>query len=335
MLKSFKIVFFLTTIMGTLITISANSWMSMWMGLEINLLSILPLLSSNNQANSIEASIKYFITQVLASNIILMSILCTFNFNSQIDQMPAMFKILQSAIFLKMGAAPFHSWFPEVLEGLSWMNCLMILTWQKIAPMIILMNSIKQEMFIYSIMIMSMLIGGILGFNQMSIRKIMAYSSINHVGWMIAAMMSTKTLWITYFCIYFVISLNIILIMNQMNVKNISQLTMLFKQTKFMGLIFSMNFLSLGGLPPFLGFFPKWLAIQQMLVMNEMALALIMIILTLVATFFYLRLSLVPMMMANKVDLGKNSMKMNFYLALSNYLSIISLITCAILLNPM
>nr|AXS65219.1 NADH dehydrogenase subunit 2 [Chrysomeloidea sp. 4 KM-2017] len=333
-MKSFKIMFFLTTILGTLITISSNSWMSMWMGLEINLLSIIPLLSSNNQTNSAEASIKYFITQVLASNIILMSILCMFNMNSQINQDFPYNKMIQSALFLKMGAAPFHVWFPEVLEGLSWINCMMILTWQKIAPMIILMNW-SQEKFINLITIVSITVGSIIGFNQISIRKIMAYSSISHTGWMLAAMTSTKSLWLIYFLIYSFISINILMIFNKMNIKNISQIAMIYKNMKLFGLIFSMNFLSLGGLPPFLGFFPKWLTIQQMMLMNNTTLALIMILLTLIATFFYLRLGMTPMMMANKVNLAKNSMKINFYITMSNIVSITSLLGCTFMLNPM
>nr|APX40174.1 NADH dehydrogenase subunit 2 [Cryptocephalus quadripunctatus] len=326
--------FFTTMVMGSMITISSNSWMGMWIGLEINLLSIIPLLSVNDQTNSTEASIKYFITQVTASNIILMAIICMFYHNEQINNDFILILMIQSALFIKMGAAPFHAWFPEVMDGLSWMNCLIILTWQKIAPMIILMSVIKQEMFIYMIILLSSMIGSIIGFNQISLRKIMSYSSINHIGWMIAAMMSTKSIWMIYFFIYTIISINIIWIFHKINVKTISQMSNLFANNKMLGLMFSMNFLSLGGLPPFLGFLPKWLTIQQLIFMNNYIITILLIIFTLIAMFFYLRMTLIPMTMANQVNLVKIPKKINFFVTFSNIISLAALTMIGFMLNP-
>nr|APX40772.1 NADH dehydrogenase subunit 2 [Cryptocephalus lividimanus] len=326
--------FFATMIMGSMITISSNSWMGMWIGLEINLLSIIPLLSVNDQTNSTEASIKYFITQVTASNIILMAIICMFYYNEQINNDFILILMIQSALFIKMGAAPFHAWFPEVMDGLSWINCLIMLTWQKIAPMIILMSVIKQEMFIYMIILLSSMVGSIIGFNQMSLRKIMAYSSINHIGWMIAAMMSTKSIWMIYFVIYMIISINIIWVFHKMNVKNVSQISNLFTNNKMLGLMFSMNFFSLGGLPPFLGFLPKWLTIQQLIFMNNYIIALLLIALTLITLFFYLRMALVPMTMINQVDLVKIPKKISFIVTFSNIISLMALTIIGFMPNP-
>nr|APX40018.1 NADH dehydrogenase subunit 2 [Cryptocephalus rugicollis] len=318
--------FMMTLIAGSLIAVSSNSWMGMWIGLEINLLSIIPLLSANEQTNSAEASIKYFITQVMASNIILMAIICMFHNNEQFYNNFNLNLMIQSALFIKMGAAPFHAWFPEVMEGLSWLNCLIILTWQKIAPMIILMTLIKQEIFIYLIILSSSVIGSIMGFNQISLRKIMAYSSINHMGWMIAAMISTKSIWMTYFVIYSLITINIVWIFHLMKVKNIAQIANIFKNNKLSSLMFSMNFLSLGGIPPFIGFLPKWLTVQQLIFMENYFIALMMIILTLIAMFFYLRMSLTPMTLINSMNLPKVSMKITFIIYFSNIISLAALL---------
>nr|APX40447.1 NADH dehydrogenase subunit 2 [Cryptocephalus cantabricus] len=325
---------FLTTlIMGSLMTISSNSWMGMWIGLEINLLSIIPLLSANEQTNSAEASIKYFITQMMASNIILMAIICMFYNNEQIYSDFHLTKMIQSSLFIKMGAAPFHAWFPEVMEGLSWFNCLIILTWQKIAPMIILMALIKQEVFIYLIILISLMIGSIMGFNQISLRKIMAYSSINHIGWMIAAMISAKSIWMIYFVIYSLISINVVWIFHLMKVKNITQISNLFKNNKLSSLMFSMNFLSLGGLPPFLGFLPKWLTIQQLIYSENYSIALMMILLTLIAMFFYMRMSLVPMTLINAMNLTKITSKINFIVYFTNMISLSALLAVGFMPN--
>nr|YP_010500020.1 NADH dehydrogenase subunit 2 [Adiscus speciosus]UWV18184.1 NADH dehydrogenase subunit 2 [Adiscus speciosus] len=329
MMKSFKIMFFLTMTAGTLITISSNSWMSMWLGLEINLLSIIPLLKANWQTNSAEASIKYFIVQVMASNILLMAIILTFNYNSQMNLAPSTILIIQSALMTKIGAAPFHMWLPEVLEGLSWMNCLIMLTWQKIAPMIILMNTNKQSTFISMITVLSITIGSIMGFNQTSLRKIMAFSSINHMGWMLAAMMSMKSLWVIYFSIYSLISINVILIFKNLKIKTVTQIPTFFKNSKMINLLFSMNFLSLGGLPPFLGFLPKWLTIQQLTMDKNFAMSVILIMMTLIATFFYLRLSLIPLALMNSSNNNKINPKIKFLIISLNTISLAGLMGCS------
>nr|APX40382.1 NADH dehydrogenase subunit 2 [Cryptocephalus schaefferi] len=327
--------FLIVVITGSLITISSNSWMSMWIGLEINLLSIIPLLSEKGYTDSAEASIKYFITQVTASNIMLFAVICMLFNNEQVNNDFHLMTMIQSALLIKIGAAPFHAWLPEVMDGLSWANCLIILTWQKIAPMIILMMIIKQEMFSYMIILLSSMIGSVMGFNQISLRKIMAYSSINHMGWMIAAMLSMKSIWIFYFSIYSAISINIIWIFHLLNLKNINQIACLFSNSKMTSLLFSMNFLSLGGLPPFIGFLPKWFTIQQLILMNNHILALLLILLTLIAMFFYLRMSIIPMVLANQQDLLKIPKKVNFIVILTNLVSLSSLAIVGVLMSPL
>nr|QUB07072.1 NADH dehydrogenase subunit 2 [Cryptocephalus flavolimbatus] len=333
MIKSFKILFFASMIMGSMITISSNSWMGMWMGLEINLLSMIPLLSENSQTNSAEASIKYFITQMTASNIILMTIICMFHYNDQMYSNFNFIVLIQSALFIKMGTAPFHFWLPEVIDGLTWINCLIILTWQKIAPMIILMSIISPKLFIFTVILMSTMMGSLMGFNQISLRKIMAYSSINHMGWMIAAMLSTKPIWLLYFLIYSLITINVVWIFNSTNIKNINQIPTLFKN-KVLTLFFSLNFLSLGGLPPFIGFLPKWLTVQQMIFMNNYIIAMLMILFTLIAMFFYLRISLIPMVLSNKENLVKITNKINFIVLFTNSISLIALASIGFMVNP-
>nr|APX40005.1 NADH dehydrogenase subunit 2 [Lachnaia pubescens] len=325
--------FLITTVISTLVTISSHSWMGMWIGLEINLLSIIPLLSSSNNPNSAEATIKYFIAQAMASNILLMSIILMISLDEQsTPTLNSLWIIAQSALFIKMGAAPFHAWFPEVMLGLSWGNCMLMLTWQKIAPMIILMNIISQNVLIVTIIVMSALIGTILGINQTSLRKIMAYSSINHIGWMIAAMMSAQYLWTLYFLIYAAISANIILVLSHLKVNFVSQIAEILNNAKLTSLLYSLNFYSLGGLPPFLGFLPKWLTIQYLTSENNIALAIFLTIITLVAMFYYLRIGFTSVLLtANKTLIISPSMK---YLPMvSNIWSLMGLLLCCFSLN--
>nr|AYR05289.1 NADH dehydrogenase subunit 2 [Coleoptera sp. ACP-2013] len=324
--------FFLTMIIGTLITISSYSWMSMWIGLEINLLSIIPLLKSPNNLFPAEAAFKYFITQSMASTIFIFSMIMNFNLMEQINGFTEISNIIfLMSIFIKLGAAPFHAWFPEVLEGLSWIKSLLMLTWQKVAPMIIILQNFKLNFFMISIILLSALIGSILGLNQISMRKIMAYSSINHISWMISSMISTKMIWMIYFLIYSLISISIILTLNSNKIYYLHQINN-FKYNKILNLLLMLNFLSLGGLPPFLGFFPKWLTINFLLGNNFM-IAILLIMFTLMSLFVYTRILFASMVLLNSENKSIVTQKPNIKMVLLNFTSLISLMFCPLMFN--
>nr|YP_010491839.1 NADH dehydrogenase subunit 2 [Platydracus impotens]UWM92625.1 NADH dehydrogenase subunit 2 [Platydracus impotens] len=334
-MKFYKLMFVFSLMIGSLISISSLSWMGMWMGLEINLLSIIPLMNSNKNLFSSEASLKYFITQALASTILLFAIILMSNSLIMVNTIKSnLVLILNSALLTKMGAAPFHFWFPEVMEGLSWMNSMTLLTWQKIAPMIILMYNMNFPSFFFMIIILSMLISGIMGFNQTSIRKILAYSSINHIGWMISSMFLFETTWLYYFLIYSLISLNIVLIFNLLNIFYMKQLFNSMNNNFSIKFFFVFNFLSLGGLPPFIGFLPKWLTIENLIQSKFFLLTFSMILLTLLTLFYYVRL----MFSALVMNMSETNYLMNykfnqFWTLTSNFVSIIGFLTCTVLFN--
>nr|YP_010155744.1 NADH dehydrogenase subunit 2 [Colasposoma dauricum]QQY84935.1 NADH dehydrogenase subunit 2 [Colasposoma dauricum] len=333
-MKFYKLMFTLTMIMGTLITISSYSWMSMWMGLEINLLSIIPLLKSINNQFPAESAFKYFIIQSIASTSFLFSMILNYNL---IEQLNNFFNltiniIFYASILTKIGAAPFHAWFPEVLEGLSWSKCFIMLTWQKIAPMIIILQNFKFNFMMLIIIMLSSFTGSILGLNQISLRKIMAYSSINHISWMLASIPSTKIIWLMYFLIYTMISLVIILTLNYMKLYFFHQLGFL-KNNKILNMLLSLNFLSLGGLPPFLGFFPKWLTINFLILNNNFFIALMLIIFTLISLFIYTRITFSSLTLLNKDYQMKEITKTTLWLIQLNFLILSSLLLCPIMFN--
>nr|APX40070.1 NADH dehydrogenase subunit 2 [Orestia punctipennis] len=320
--------FFNTLIFGTLISTSAYSWFSMWIGLEINLLSIIPLLKSHSNLYPTEATLKYFITQTLASTIILFSIIMSMNMNEFIPQHFNywLMMMMNSALFTKMGAAPFHSWFPEVAEGLNWMNNMIMLTWQKLAPMVLIMYNLNMTLFMTMIIIISSIIGGIWGLNQISLRKILAYSSINHIGWMLASMMNYKMTWLIYFIIYSIISVNLIMIFYLFNIFYLPQLFTSLNSNKLIKILFIFNFFSLGGLPPFLGFLPKWLTINFLIYNNFYTLSLFLIISTLMTLFFYIRITLSTLTITTKETLIKTHKLNNFIILMINSISLLMLI---------
>nr|ARH54611.1 NADH dehydrogenase subunit 2 [Rhizophagus aeneus] len=327
--------FFNSMILGTLISISSYSWMSMWMGLEINLLSIIPLMNSHKNIYPAESALKYFLTQALASMILLFSIIMMMNMNEFIPLKFNIFfiMIMNSSLLTKMGAAPFHFWFPEVMEGLNWMNNLILLTWQKIAPMILMIMNMKFYSFLIFIIIISSMIGSIMGLNQLSLRKIMAYSSINHISWMLSSLFNNQSIWFFYFMIYSIITINIILIFNQLNSFYLKQFINSMNYNKMIKFFFILNFLSLGGLPPFLGFFPKWMIINNLITQKFYFLTLILIIFTLLTLFFYIRIIFSVLMLNSTETIIFNKKINNFTMMFLNLISISSLLLILILYN--
>nr|QUB07124.1 NADH dehydrogenase subunit 2 [Chrysochus chinensis] len=333
-MKYYKIMFFMSMIMGTLITVSSYSWLSMWLGLEINLMSIIPLLTNYKNQFASESALKYFITQALASTIFLFSVLLLMKKTEQISFKVnnAIMTIMYSSIFLKMGAAPFHMWFPEVLEGLSWLNCLIMLTWQKIAPMIVIMNNFMFNMFFMTIIVISLIFSSILGMNQISMRKIMAYSSINHIAWMLSSMFHSKIIWMIYFIIYSLITTSIIIILKKFKILFISQISFS-KNNKLSNLILSANIFSLAGLPPFLGFFPKWLTINYLIMEKNYFLSLSLVMFTLISIYFYLRLTFSMITLSKTETTIKINSTTSFIIILFNTLLMFGLIFSTLILN--
>nr|YP_009251338.1 NADH dehydrogenase subunit 2 [Bicellonychia lividipennis]AIQ80135.1 NADH dehydrogenase subunit 2 [Bicellonychia lividipennis] len=329
MTKFYKILFLTMVFTSTLISISSYSWMAMWIGLEINVLSIIPILNSHKNKLSSEASIKYFITQSIASSVILLSIILTMmntSFYSKIDQESWTMIVMNSSLLMKMGMAPFHFWFPEVLEGLNWMNCMLMLTWQKIAPMVLFMLNTKFKSFMTIVIIISMVISGLMAFNQISLRKIMAYSSINHMGWMISAMIFLQTTWMFYFIVYSLMTINIIIILNSNKIFFLNQLMQNLNSSPSIKIFFIVNFLSLAGIPPFIGFLPKWLTIQTMVQNSLYILPFIMIICTMMMIYVYINISISSLLIKSASpnwliyktnEMSNSSSYMNFVLITS------------------
>nr|QNP10097.1 NADH dehydrogenase subunit 2 [Tympanogaster modulatrix] len=332
MFNLYKMLFMMTLMIGSMISISSYTWMGMWMGLEINLLSIIPLMSSSKNILKNEAALKYFITQSIASTILLFSIIMmSSKFFIIFDNFNMMFN---SALLTKMGAAPFHFWFPEVMEGLNWMNCLILLTWQKLAPMVLIMYNNSMIIFFSIIIIISMMISGILGLNQISLRKLMAYSSINHIAWMISSMFFMESLWLMYFVIYSIISCNIIALLMNFNIYFMKQLFIFLNKNNMMKMLFIMNFLSLGGLPPFLGFMPKWMTIQALIENKFYMLTFIMMIMTLITLYFYMRITFSTMIInMNENNFYKNNSLQNWNFMFLNMISLMGLVFMTLIFN--
>nr|YP_010952748.1 NADH dehydrogenase subunit 2 [Domecia hispida]WMQ53168.1 NADH dehydrogenase subunit 2 [Domecia hispida] len=279
--------FFSTLCLGVFLSVSSSCWFGAWLGLELNLMSFIPLMSMKMNFHFSEASLKYFLIQALASSIIIFAssfILMFSNFSQY---------LLLLSLLIKMGAAPFHLWFPQIMENLIWPQAIILMTLQKVAPMFLISYLLISPTLLKLILVSSIfsaILGALGGLNSMSLTKIMAFSSINHLSWMLVAISINDSLWFMYFLFYSFISFSIIFFLHCFNIYSFLHLQSLKIYSSFFFMTIPLSLLSLGGLPPFTGFIPKWLMIQIMF-NNELFFSIFFLLLSSLFTlYFYLRI---------------------------------------------
>nr|AAU09917.1 NADH dehydrogenase subunit 2 [Passerculus sandwichensis]AAU09935.1 NADH dehydrogenase subunit 2 [Passerculus sandwichensis] len=290
-------IFILSLLLGTTITISSNHWIMAWMGLEINTLAILPLISKSHHPRAIEAATKYFLTQATASALVLFSSMTNAWQTGQWDitqlTHPMSCLILTSAVAMKLGLVPFHFWFPEVLQGSPMVTGLLLSTLMKLPPITLLyMTSPSLDpTLLTALAILSVALGGWMGLNQTQIRKILAFSSISHLGWMAIIIVYNPKLTLLNFCLYTVMTAAVFLTLNTTKVLKLTTLMTAWTKTPSLNAMLLLTLLSLAGLPPLTGFLPKWLIIQELTKQDMAPTATLISLLSLLSLFFYLRLA--------------------------------------------
>nr|AAZ16239.1 NADH dehydrogenase subunit 2 [Purpureicephalus spurius]ACA80285.1 NADH dehydrogenase subunt 2 [Purpureicephalus spurius]AFP54157.1 NADH dehydrogenase subunt 2 [Purpureicephalus spurius] len=292
-----KLISTMSLILGTTITITSNHWTMAWTGLEINTLAIIPLISKSHHPRAIEATTKYFLTQAAASTLLLFSSMINAWSTGQWDisqlTYPPSCLLLTTAIAIKLGLTPFHFWFPEVLQGSSLTTALLLSTLMKLPPTTILLltsHSLNPTL-LTTMSIMSIALGGWMGLNQTQTRKILAFSSISHLGWMTMIIIYNPKLTLLTFYMYALMTTSIFLTLNTINTLKLSTLLISWTKTPMLNTTLMMTLLSLAGLPPLTGFLPKWLIIQELTKQEMTATATTIALLSLLGLFFYLRLA--------------------------------------------
>nr|QHB77509.1 NADH dehydrogenase subunit 2 [Hylomyscus stella] len=289
-------IIYLTIILGPMITMSSYNLLLMWVGLELSLLAIVPILINKKNPRSTEAATKYFVTQATASMIILLAIILnykqlgTWTFQQQTNNLILMMTLI--SLSMKLGLAPFHHWLPEVTQGIELHTGLILLTWQKIAPLSILLQiyNMLNPTITLTMAILSIFIGAWGGLNQTQMRKIMAYSSIAHMGWMLAIISFNPSLTLLNLIIYIMMTIPMFMVMMLNSSMTMNSISLLWNKTPMMISMMSIILLSLGGLPPLTGFLPKWMIITELLNNNCLILTTMMAMMALLNLFFYTRL---------------------------------------------
>nr|BBD71093.1 NADH dehydrogenase subunit 2 [Trichonotus filamentosus] len=324
--------------LGTICTLMSTHWIFAWIGLEISTLAIIPLMASSHHPRATEATFKYFIVQAAGAATIMLAALINaqlvteWQISSTFHPLPATLAIF--ALALKLGLAPLHLWLPEVLQGLDLNTGLILSTWQKLAPFaLIVQMPCPHKYILVFIGALSVLLGGWGGINQTQLRKVLAYSSVAHLGWMLVVSHFAPNITAFALALYILINASTFLAFKALNGASINSLAHSALTIPYLTAAIPWVLMSLGGIPPLSGFTPKWFIVNE-LANNELPItALIMVFSTLLSLFFYLRIARALSLIASP----NNTLYMGAWQLLKKRFSLIKsqLIAGAILLLPL
>nr|YP_003734702.1 NADH dehydrogenase subunit 2 [Cotesia vestalis]ACH71086.1 NADH dehydrogenase subunit 2 [Cotesia vestalis] len=290
---------------------SMNSYFSIWINMELNLILFLTFIIMNN-LNLYDLSMKYFLINSMSSSIFLFFVIMNFMNLSMFSNL-----LMNFMIFIKLGMPPFHFWYIDLMKNLNWISCLILSSWQKLIPMLI-MFYIFNENFFMIILIISMIISIFKAFISINLKIIFAYSSINHLCWMMMLLIYSLNLWMVYYISYLIMNFSIFFIFNKMNFIYLNDLN---KMIFFFNSKFNfMMLISLGGIPPLFGFLIKWLSILEMSFLSNYFILMIMIFFSLIFLYYYIRL------LFNNMFLFNDNLKYNFLMLIYKKNFLINLI---------
>nr|UZN43777.1 NADH dehydrogenase subunit 2 [Ixodes acutitarsus] len=312
-----KMIFIWLLMMSIFMAVSSSYWFALWMSLEMNMMIFIPMMNSKNFLSS-NSMLYYFIIQSLASSLFFFASLLSPMFFTKIFNLVIMISML-----MKLGSAPFHIWFPQISEGLSYNSFFFLSSFQKIIPFYIM--TIISKKFLILFIILSAMMGSFGGLNQKSFKKILAFSSISHISWMLSLILISHNFWMMYFFIYILILMKIIYLLKKNNIMSIININSI-KFSNFKKMYLFSLFLSLGGLPPFLGFLTKWISII-LIIKNFPLILMFLISSSLINLYFYIR-SLFPLIMNMNIFMKfplfiSSPTFMNFFMI--NFMSIMTI----------
>jgi len=312
----------LLSILGMFFMVSSNDIILFYLGLELQSLSLYILASiDRDNLRSSESGIKYFVLSALSSGLLLYgcSLLYGFtgstNFDLIADQLIkdntgavfAMVFVLVGLAF-KVSAVPFHMWTPDVYEGAPTSITSYFAVVPKVAGLAVLIKFMfipfsnilsEWQLIIIFISIASMILGAVAAIVQKNIKRLLAYSSIGHVGYALAGVatgvISGYESSIIYISIYVVMNIGAFSCLYLLKKdgeyrENISDLSGLSKKQPLLAISFLVILFSLAGIPPLAGFFAKFYVFTAVIEQKMYALAIIGLLTTVISAFYYLRI---------------------------------------------
>nr|YP_010546353.1 NADH dehydrogenase subunit 2 [Nerita costata]UYI29869.1 NADH dehydrogenase subunit 2 [Nerita costata] len=304
---------------GTIFSVSASHWLGAWAGLEINLIGFVPILLYRGMSVESESTMKYLVVQALGSSLLLFGSLSVFGESQgwgfgEVGGLSLSLSclVIFLGLMMKLGVFPFHFWLPSVMSGLSWFGCMVLATWQKLAP-IFLMGCLlegdeKSNLVVMAVVLscLSALAGGVGGLNQTQFRALLAYSSIVHLGWLTYCLTCHQGALKLYLFVYVVTSVMIFGILLTVEMNTFGSVKKLSSEKLMTSIVMTVILLSLAGMPPLLGFSSKWVAINCGVYLGSSLLGIgVLVVGSLMSLFYYL--SLCYLFIFSLYDLGLES----------------------------
>ncbi len=323
------ILFILFAILGSFVLISSDNFLTAFIGLELQSLSLYLMAAFNTKnLKSNEAGIKYFSLGALSSGFLLFGISMIYydtgtfymqNLNNFTTISEIGLSLILISLFFKVSAAPFHIWTPDVYEGSPTISTLFFASLPKFASLIFLfrvyqelnISGIQSLNYIFQIVCAISLLVGVYGaITQKVIKRLLAFSSINHIGFMLLGIMSYQfmsegTLFF-YLIIYLITTFGIFaVLLNLRTVEGeftkISQLNGLRFTSNSKSISMLVFFFSLAGIPPFAGFFAKFFILSASITDGFFFLSIVAVLSSVIAAFYYL--TIIKNMFFNKSEI--------------------------------
>lgn len=319
-------------LLGQMIMISANSFLIMYLGLELMSLALYALIALRRDSKvATEAAMKYFVLGALASGFLLYGISMIYGatgtlefkevFKSMIAGSQFNMVLIVGVVFIvagiafKLGVVPFHMWVPDVYQGAPTAITLLISTGPKLATFAmafrlliegLLILALDWQQMLTVLAVLSIVLGNLAAIAQTNIKRMLAYSTISHMGFVLLGLMSgvidgglfpavnAYSSALFYAITYVITTLGtfgVIILMSRhgFEAENINDFKGLYKRSPFFAFIMMILMLSLAGIPPLVGFYAKLAVLQAVLVTGQFWIAIVAVIFSLIGAFYYLR----------------------------------------------
>nr|YP_626462.1 NADH dehydrogenase subunit 2 [Branchiostoma japonicum]ABD48668.1 NADH dehydrogenase subunit 2 [Branchiostoma japonicum] len=282
---------------SVLLISSSTHWVFVWLGLELGTLAFIPMLAWWHSSLEVEATVKYFIIQAMAAAVFFFGglVMTSTEYISGLSQFVGNFGevLIMFSIIMKLGLVPFHYWVVDVAQGLNYLPGMVLLTWQKVPGLMVLVQlvSMQNGLILLIFGALSAFWGGLGGLGQTQMRKLLAFSSIAHLGWLVSGCVVGAMLGSMYFILYVVLSIPVFVFLYILNNTHLNQVRASLVSNPVAAMVVGAGFLSLAGLPPFMGFFGKWLVLTWLLNNFLVGGAVALVVGALVSLFYYLRVS--------------------------------------------
>ncbi|MGG7517172.1 NADH-quinone oxidoreductase subunit NuoN [Allorhizobium undicola] len=328
--------------LGIMLMISANSLISLYLALELQSLALYVVAAINRDSvRSTEAGLKYFVLGALSSGMLLygMSLVYGFTGNVEFDKIAAVLGsehanlglifglvFVLAGLAFKISAVPFHMWTPDVYEGAPTPVTAFLAAAPKVGAMAIMVRVVidafqpvqgQWQQIVVFIAVASMVLGSVAAIGQRNIKRLMAYSSIGHMGYALVGLSAGSKTGVEglllYMAIYLVMNLGTFACILSMRtaegetLENVDDLAGLSQTNPFMAFILTALMFSLAGIPPLAGFFGKYFVFLAAIEAKLYALAIIGVLASVIGAYYYLRVVKVMWFDDSKVQFAKTS----------------------------